>query len=133
MATEAIGRITVLGAGTMGHGIAHAAMTAGFDTSLFDTSNDALVRAKAAIDAVIAKSVELKKTSEAEAKFLKARLRTFDHLAQAVAHADLVIEAVPEQIELKLRCSATSRSTRRRAPSSPRTPRRSASPRWRRC
>ena len=103
MATEANGRITVLGAGTMGHGIAHAAMTAGFDTSLFDTSNDALVRAKAAIDAVIAKSVELKKTSEAEAKFLKGRLRTFDHLAQAVAHADVVIEAVPEQIDLKLR------------------------------
>jgi 3-hydroxybutyryl-CoA dehydrogenase len=103
VATESNGRITVLGAGTMGHGIAHAAMTAGFETSLFDTSNDALVRAKAAIDSVIAKSVELKKTSEAEAKFLKGRLRTFDHIAQAVAHADVVIEAVPEQIELKLR------------------------------
>lgn len=103
MANEAIGRVTVLGAGTMGHGIAHAAMSAGFETSLFDTSNDALVRAKAAIDSVIAKSVELKKASEAEAKFLKGRLRTFDHIAQAVAHADVVIEAVPEQIELKLR------------------------------
>ena len=103
MASEAIGRITVLGAGTMGHGIAHAAMTAGFETSLFDTSNDALVRARAAIESVVAKSVELKKTSEAEAKFLKTRLRTFDHLAQAVAHADVIIEAVPEQIELKLR------------------------------
>ena len=45
MGSEAIGRVTVLGAGTMGHGIAHAAMTAGFETSLFDTSNDALVRA----------------------------------------------------------------------------------------
>jgi 3-hydroxybutyryl-CoA dehydrogenase len=103
VANEAIGRVTVLGAGTMGHGIAHAAMSAGFETSLFDTSNDALVRAKAAIDSVIAKSVELKKASEAEAKFLKGRLRTFDHIAQAVAHADVVIEAVPEQIELKLR------------------------------
>jgi 3-hydroxybutyryl-CoA dehydrogenase len=103
VASEAIGRVTVLGAGTMGHGIAHAAMTAGFETSLFDTSNDSLVRAKAAIESVITKSVELKKTSEAEAKFLKSRLRTFDHLQQAVAHADVIIEAVPEQIDLKLR------------------------------
>jgi 3-hydroxybutyryl-CoA dehydrogenase len=99
----AIERITVLGAGTMGHGIAHASLTAGFETTLFDTSSDALVRAKAAIDAIVAKSVELGKTSDAEARVLKSRLRTSDHLAQAVAHADLVIEAAPEQIDLKLR------------------------------
>jgi 3-hydroxybutyryl-CoA dehydrogenase len=99
----AIERITVLGAGTMGHGIAHAAVTAGFDTSLFDPSNDAIVRAKAAVESLIAKSVEAAKTSDAEAKATRGRLHTFGHLAQAVAHADLVIEAVPEQIDLKLR------------------------------
>jgi 3-hydroxybutyryl-CoA dehydrogenase len=93
----------VLGAGTMGHGIAHAAMAAGFETSLFDASTDALVRAKAAVETIVSKSVELGKTGEADARLIKGRLRTFDHLAQAVAHADLVIEAVPEQMELKLR------------------------------
>jgi 3-hydroxybutyryl-CoA dehydrogenase len=99
----AIERITVLGAGTMGHGIAHAAVTAGFETALFDASNDAIVRAKAAVETLVGKSVEAGKTSEVEAKATRGRLRTFDHLAQAVAHADLVIEAVPEQIDLKLR------------------------------
>jgi 3-hydroxybutyryl-CoA dehydrogenase len=99
----AIERITVLGAGTMGHGIAHAAVTAGFETALFDTSNDAIVRARAAVDTLVGKSLEAGKTSEAEAKAVRGRLRTFDHLAQAVAHADLIIEAVPEQVDLKLR------------------------------
>lgn len=98
----AIERITVLGAGTMGHGIAHAAIAAGFETSLFDASSDAIVRAKASIEALIAKS-DTAKTSPAEAKATRGRLHTFDHLAQAVAHADLIIEAAPEQVELKLR------------------------------
>jgi 3-hydroxybutyryl-CoA dehydrogenase len=99
----AIERITILGAGTMGQGIAHAALTSGFDTALFDTSPDALVRAKAAIDALVSKSVELGKTTAVEAKSLRGRLHTFEHLPQAVAHADFIIEAAPEQVEVKLR------------------------------
>jgi 3-hydroxybutyryl-CoA dehydrogenase len=99
----AIERITILGAGTMGHGIAHAAVTAGFETSLFDTSSDALVRGKAAVETLVSKSVELGKTTAGEAKFVRGRLHTFDHLQQAVAHADFIIEAAPEQIDLKLR------------------------------
>jgi len=99
----AIERIAVLGAGTMGHGIAHAALVAGYDTALFDSSGEALVRAKVSIEAIIAKTLELGRISESETRVAKERLRTFDHLAQAVAHADLVIEAVPEQMELKLR------------------------------
>lgn len=103
MASEATQRVCVLGAGTMGHGIAHAAMAAGYETALFDASQDAVLHAKAAIDAIIAKSIELGKTSEGEGRFIKGRLKAFSHLPQAVAHADIVIEAVPEQIELKLK------------------------------
>jgi 3-hydroxybutyryl-CoA dehydrogenase len=99
----AIERVAVLGAGTMGHGIAHAAMVAGYETALFDASAEALVRAKSSIDAIVAKSVELGRQSDADAKATKQRLHTFDHLPQAVAHADVVIEAVPEQMDLKLR------------------------------
>jgi len=99
----AIQRVAVLGAGTMGHGIAHAAVAAGFETALFDASTDALVRARTAVEAIVAKGVELGKTGEADARALKGLLKTFDHLAQAVAHADIVIEAVPEQIDLKLK------------------------------
>jgi len=87
----------------MGHGIAHAAMVAGYDTSLFDASGEALIHAKAAIEAIVAKTVELGRIKDGEAHAITGRLRTFDHLAQAVAHADVVIEAVPEQMELKLR------------------------------
>jgi 3-hydroxybutyryl-CoA dehydrogenase len=98
-----IARVAVLGAGTMGHGIAHAAMVAGYDTALFDASAEALIRAKAAIEAIVAKTIELGRLKETEAHAITARLHTFDHLATAVAHADVVIEAVPEQMELKLR------------------------------
>ena len=49
--------LTVLGAGTMGHGIAHAAMIAGYDTTLYDPVPDALVRARSAIEQILAKSV----------------------------------------------------------------------------
>jgi 3-hydroxybutyryl-CoA dehydrogenase len=99
----AIERIAILGAGTMGHGIAHAAMVAGYDTTLFDASGEALLRAKSAIEAIVAKTVELGRVQDAEARAIAGRLRTFDHLAPAVAHADVVIEAVPEQMDLKLR------------------------------
>ncbi len=87
----------------MGHGIAHAAMAAGYETTLFDSSPEAMLRAKTAIDAIVAKSVELGHVTDGEARFVTDRLRAFTHLPQAVAHADLVIEAVPEQMELKLR------------------------------
>jgi 3-hydroxybutyryl-CoA dehydrogenase len=98
-----IQRIAVLGAGTMGHGIAHAAMTGGFETSLFDAAPEALVRARTAVDAILARGVELKTLTEAEAQAAGRRLHTFDRLAPALAHADLVIEAVPEQMDVKLR------------------------------
>ena len=48
-----IRRVTVLGAGTMGHGIAHAAIAAGYDTRLFDVSPAALEKARASIEAIV--------------------------------------------------------------------------------
>ena len=59
--------IAVLGAGTMGHGIAHAAAASGFETRLFDVNESALSKARAQIDAVLKKSVELGKATAAEA------------------------------------------------------------------
>jgi 3-hydroxybutyryl-CoA dehydrogenase len=95
-------KIAVLGAGTMGHGIAHAAMTAGYDTALYDISDAAVVKGKSAIDAVISKSVELGKATAADAASMRARLRTTTSIADAVRDADVVIEAAPEKIDLKL-------------------------------
>ena len=92
----------MLGAGTMGHGIAHAAMTAGFDTALYDVSEAAVTTGKSAIDAVITKSVELGKATDADAASMRSRLRTTTSVAEAVRDADVVIEAAPEKIDLKL-------------------------------
>ena len=59
--------MTVLGAGTMGHGIAHAAAVAGFETRLYDVSADALAAAESHIAAVLKRAVELGKSSTADA------------------------------------------------------------------
>ena len=70
----AVKNIAVLGAGTMGHGIAHAAMAAGYDTVLYDVSQAAVDKGKAAIDAVISKSVQLGKVTEEDAAAMRGRL-----------------------------------------------------------
>jgi len=98
----AIKTIAVLGAGTMGHGIAHAAMSAGYHTVLYDVSQAAVDKGRAAIDAVISKSVQLGKASEADAEAMRGRLRLSTVVADAVKDADVVIEAAPEKIDLKL-------------------------------
>ena len=94
--------VAVLGAGTMGHGIAHAAMAAGYDTVLFDVSQPQLDKGKAAIDAVIQKGVDLGKVTPGDAAAMRGRLRLATVVAGAVSDADIVIEAAPEKIDLKL-------------------------------
>ena len=59
--------IAVLGAGTMGHGIAHAAMAAGYSTRLYDVAAAALDKGRLAIETIVSKSVELGKVATADA------------------------------------------------------------------
>ena len=94
--------VAVIGAGTMGHGIAHSAMAAGFTTVLHDVSPAQLDRGKAAIETVIQKGVELGKVAADEAAAMRGRLRLATVIADAVGEADIVIEAAPEKIDLKL-------------------------------
>jgi 3-hydroxybutyryl-CoA dehydrogenase len=98
----AVRTIAVLGAGTMGHGIAHAAAASGFDTRLFDVSESSLTKARAQIDAVLKKSVELGKATTADADAGMARLTTTPMIAQALEGCDLVIESAPERMDIKL-------------------------------
>jgi 3-hydroxybutyryl-CoA dehydrogenase len=98
-----IERIAVLGAGTMGHGIAHAAIAAGYETALYDVTDLALEVGVASIQKVVGRSVELGKLAAADAPGLVARLTPTRDLAAAVRRADMVIEAVPETIDLKLK------------------------------
>jgi 3-hydroxybutyryl-CoA dehydrogenase len=94
--------VAVLGAGTMGHGIAHAAISAGYDTRMYDVAPESLESARAAIEAIVARGVDLGKVAAADAETLLSRLQITASLAQAVGEADFVIEAAPERIDLKL-------------------------------
>ncbi len=98
--------VTVLGAGTMGHGIAHAAAAAGFQTRIFDVSESQLERARGVIDGIFAKSVELGKAMRPDVDAALARLSTTSDLDAALAGVDLVIEAAPERMDLKLKLFA---------------------------
>jgi len=97
-----IKRITVLGAGTMGHGIAHAAASAGFATRLYDVSDLSLDKARDSIQQIVGQGVDLGKVKASEADAILARLEMTSALPDAVDGADLIIEAVPEQIDLKI-------------------------------
>jgi 3-hydroxybutyryl-CoA dehydrogenase len=94
--------ITVLGAGTMGHGIAHAAIMAGYETVLYDVNDAAVSKGRASIEGIIAKGVELGKVTAADGAAAKERLSTSTDLAAALRPADMIIEAAPEKIALKL-------------------------------
>jgi 3-hydroxybutyryl-CoA dehydrogenase len=98
-----IQRIAVLGSGTMGHGIAHAALAGGYETTMYDVTELALEIGVASIQKIVSKSVELGKLPADQASQLVGRLTATRDLAAAVRRADIVIEAVPEQIDLKLK------------------------------
>jgi len=97
-----IKQIAVLGAGTMGHGIAHAAIAGGYETRMFDVSAASLSKGRAAIESILGRGVELGKVEPADSDAMQTRLTTTSNIADALEGADLVIEAAPEKIELKL-------------------------------
>ena len=96
-----IRNITVVGAGTMGRGIAHVSALAGYDTVLTDVSDDLLGRARELIRGNLQKGVEKGRVEQAAAEEALARLRTTEDLEGSAREADLVIEAVPEDENLK--------------------------------
>ncbi len=92
--------IAVLGAGTMGHGIAQIAAFAGYPVILRDVNRDALVRGIQAIERNLIKGIERGKLTEDERDQTLQRIRGAVQLSE-VATADLVIEAAPEVLEIK--------------------------------
>ncbi len=97
-----IDSVAVLGAGTMGRGIAHVAAAAGYATHLFDTQQAALDSAVATIHRNLDNGVSLGKVDESTAATAKQNISVATDLAETVGNADLVIEAIPEHMELKL-------------------------------
>ena len=98
----AIQTVAVIGAGIMGRGIAYAAALGGFRTLIQDASGEALDKATAEISAVLEKGVVTGKVAGDAAAAALKRLGAVRSLDDAARGADLVIEAVPEKIELKL-------------------------------
>ena len=109
--------VGVVGAGVMGSGIAQAIATAGMRTRCYDSSADALDRARENVRTGrygLERGVERGKLSQEEADAALERLEFGDAL-EAVADSDLILECVPEQLDLKVR---TFRELDRLAPDS---------------
>ena len=93
--------ITVLGAGQMGQGIAHISALAGFNTRLYDKDKSTLEAAMAAVEQTLSKGVELGKITNADRARTLERLTPAMTVEHGVEDAGLVIEAIPEDINLK--------------------------------
>ncbi|MFG2494379.1 3-hydroxyacyl-CoA dehydrogenase family protein [Streptomyces caniferus] len=104
LSTEAsplsLSTVAVVGLGTMGTGIAEVLTRAGREVIGIDTDEAAARNAVTALEAATARAVQRERITERERQDILARFRTFTDL-QAAADADLVIEVVPEDYELK--------------------------------
>ncbi|HYM62025.1 MAG TPA: 3-hydroxyacyl-CoA dehydrogenase family protein [Thermoanaerobaculia bacterium] len=94
--------IAVIGTGTMGRGIAYLSAVAGYDTILHDAETSALEAAQASIESTLRKGVEKGKLTEDALIEATGRLHLATDIEAAARGADLIIEAVPESLELKV-------------------------------
>lgn len=101
MTSSTLTTIAVIGAGTMGHGIAHVAAMMGATVHLYDALAGGASAGKDKVAKNLAKGVELGKVEASAREAALGRILPFDELAPACAGADAVIEAVPERLELK--------------------------------
>lgn len=95
--------ISVIGAGTMGNGIAHVFAMKGYKVNLCDISQDALDRAIATITKNLDRMVAKEKISNDDKSSTLANISTFTSMQEGVSTADLVVEAATENVELKLK------------------------------
>ena len=95
--------ISVIGAGTMGNGIAHTFAQKGFKVSLIDISSDMLEKAITTIEKNLDRMLKKEKITEEEKLKTLSNLTTFSNISEGVRDADLVVEAATENIDLKLR------------------------------
>ena len=100
MTVDSIKTVAVLGAGTMGNGIAHVFARAGYGVILRDVEERFLQRGLDTIGKNLDREVKKGKLTEAEKPGVLARLKPVTDFA-AIAAADFVVEAVPEKIEIK--------------------------------
>ena len=95
--------ITVIGAGTMGNGIAHVFAQSGFNVNLVDVSQDSLERGLKTIAGNLERMIAKAKITEEDKTATLNNITTFTDTAEAVKNADLVVEAATENLDLKLK------------------------------
>ena len=98
---QEISHVTVVGAGQMGRQIAMLCALGGLNTTLVDTSSSVLMKAESELEARMSRWVTKGKLTPAEKEMALTRLTQTTSLQSAVAHTDLVIEAVVEKLALK--------------------------------
>jgi len=94
-------KICVIGAGTMGHGIAQVCAMSGFQTNLVDVSDEILDKAMSRIKESLRKFVKSRKIEEDKLDLVLSRIKPTTNLVDAVKDIDFVIESIPENFELK--------------------------------
>lgn len=94
--------ITVIGAGTMGNGIAHVFAQAGFFVSLVDVSKESLEKGLKTIEMNLDRMLSKEIITEADKISTLSNIKIFSDLKEAVKEADLVVEAATENLDLKL-------------------------------
>ena len=98
--------ITVIGAGTMGNGIAHTFAQKGFNVNLVDISADTLEKAIVTIGKNLERMVTKERITEADKTNTLAKITTYTNITEGVKGVDLVVEAATENKELKLKIFA---------------------------
>jgi 3-hydroxybutyryl-CoA dehydrogenase len=96
-----IKNVTVIGAGTMGNGIAHVFAQSGYAVTLVDVGREALDRAVGTITNNLSRQVKKSTITEDDQKATLARIKTETQLPASVRNADFVIEAATERFDLK--------------------------------
>ena len=99
--------IAVIGAGTMGNGIAHVFAMHGYKVSLVDVSNERLEQAIKTIDKNLWRMVAKEKIKESTKEQTIANITTHTQIESAVKNADLVVEAASENLDIKMKIFET--------------------------
>jgi len=96
-------KVAVIGAGTMGNGIAHTFAQSGFEVSLIDISQESLDRGVTTIEKNLDRMVKKEKISEADKNTTLSNISTFTEIKAGVSGVDLVVEAATENMDIKLK------------------------------